>query len=98
MPASAISAVTAVTVAKPTVAKSIEKKRKSKASCATGFCCDACKPDYRMAVAMGMHMRLGEASPFAYLTDDLLNKIIESTTPKRAIPEWMSCTWKAKKT
>ena len=92
------SAITAVTVAKQTVAKSIEKKRKSKANCVTGLCCGTCKPDYSLALAMGMHGRLGEASPLAYLTDDLLSKIIENTTPKRALPEWMSCTWKAKKT
>lgn len=37
MPASAISAVTAVTVAKPTVAKSIEKNASQKPAAPQGF-------------------------------------------------------------
>jgi hypothetical protein len=86
------SATSAVTVAKP-----VEKKHKSNAHCVTGFYCGACKPDYHMALAMCTHRRLGEASPLANLTDDLLHNIIKSTMPKRKLPEWMSCTWKARK-
>lgn len=63
------------------------------ARCITGYCCSVCKPDYNMALAMGLHMRLGEDSPLAVLTDDLLRAIIEMTKPKRQLPAWMSCSW-----
>ena len=60
--------------------------------CITGYFCSACKPDYTMALAMGLHQRLGEASPVAVLTDDLLHKIIRLTKPKRPLLPWMSCS------
>jgi hypothetical protein len=63
------------------------------ARCITGYCCSVCKPDYNMALAMGLHMRLGEESPLAMLTDDLLRTIIEKTKPKRQLPAWLSCSW-----
>jgi hypothetical protein len=63
------------------------------ARCITGFLCSACKPDYNIALAMGLHKRLGEASPLANLTDDLLRKIIESTKPRRTLAAWMSCSF-----
>jgi hypothetical protein len=62
----------------------------------TGFLCSACKPDYHVALAMGMHPRLGQASPLGALTDDLLRKIIEATKLRRTLPAWMSCSWNAK--
>jgi hypothetical protein len=52
-----------------------------------------CKPDYNMAVVMALHKRLGEHSPMAMLTGDLLRIIIEMTKPKRKLPAWMSCSW-----
>jgi len=63
------------------------------ARCITGFFCSACKPDYGMALAMGLHPRLGEESPVAVLTADLLRTIIEMTRPKRQLPAWLSCGW-----
>jgi hypothetical protein len=63
-----------------------------RARCITRYFCSACKPDYTMALAMGLHERLGEASPVA-LTDDLLRTIIEMTKPRRQLPAWMSCSW-----
>jgi hypothetical protein len=62
------------------------------ARCITPYFCSVCKPDYSMALAMGLHERLGEASPVA-LTDDLLRTIIEMTKPRRQLPAWMSCSW-----
>ena len=63
------------------------------ALCVTGHFCSVHKPDYNMALAMGLHMRLGEESPLAMLTDDLLRTIIEKTKPKRQLPAWLSCSW-----
>ena len=61
--------------------------------CITGYFCSVCKPDYTMAVVMALHKRLGEHSPMAMLTGDLLHIIIEMTKPKRKLPAWMSCSW-----
>ena len=61
--------------------------------CLTGYFCNVCKPDYSMALAMGLHPRLGEDSPVAILTGELLHMIIEMTKPKRKLPAWMSCSW-----
>ena len=63
------------------------------ARCITGFFCSVCKPDYGMALAMGLHPRLGEESPVAALTEDLLRTIIDMTKPKRRVPPWLSCDW-----
>lgn len=63
------------------------------ARCITGYCCSVCKPDYHMALAMGLHRRLGEASPVAWLTEDLLRMIIERMKPRRQLAAWMSCSW-----
>ena len=85
---------------KPRVRAKLAGKDKPKARCISWFCCSACKPDYSMALAIGLHRRLGEASPLANLTDDLLRKIIENTKPRRWRPEpaWMSCSWKLQQT
>ena len=61
--------------------------------CITGYFCSVCKPDYNMALFMGLHRRLGEDSPVKILTGELLHKIIEMTKPKRKLPAWMSCSW-----
>ena len=61
--------------------------------CITGYFCSVCKPDYNMALVMGLHPRLGEDSPVAILTGELLHMIIEMTKPKRKLPAWMSCSW-----
>ena len=66
------------------------------ARCITGYFCSVCKPDYNMALAMGLQERLGKDSPLAVLTDDLLRTIIEKTKPKRQVPAWMSCSWDLK--
>jgi hypothetical protein len=63
------------------------------ARCLTGYFCSVCRPDYSMALAMGLHPRLGEESPVAVLTEDVLRTIIEMTRPKRQLPLWMSCDW-----
>lgn len=63
------------------------------ARCITGYFCSVCKPYYSMALAMGLHPRLGKESPVAMLTEDLLHTIIEMTKPKRQLPEWMCCRW-----
>jgi len=61
--------------------------------CITPHFCSVCKPDLSMALAMGLHTRLGEESPVAVLTEDLLRTIIEMTRPKAQVPMWMSCNW-----
>ena len=81
---------------KPRVRAKCAGKPQPFARCITGFCCSACKPDYSMALAMGLHGRMGQASPMANLTDDLLRKIIDATKPRRTILPWMSCSWQAK--
>ena len=63
------------------------------ARCITGHFCSVCKPDYSMALAMGLHPRLGEESPVSVLTDDQMRTIIEMTRPKRQLPDWMCCGW-----
>jgi hypothetical protein len=65
------------------------------AGCLTPFYCRVCKPDYNVAFVMGLHPRLGEASPVAALTEDLMRTIIEMTKSKRQVqvPLWMSCDW-----
>ena len=85
---------------KPRVRVRLAGKDKPKACCISWFCCSACKPDCSMALAMGLHARLGEASPLANLTDDLLRKIIANTKPSRwrSEPAWMSCSWTLQKT
>ena len=66
------------------------------ARCITGYFCSTCKPDYSMALAMGLHSRLGKDSPVAVLTEDLLRTITEMTRPKRQLPDWMCCGWPAR--
>ena len=61
--------------------------------CITGYCCSVCKPDYILAMAMGLHARLGEDSPVAALTGDLVHIIVEMTKSKRKLPAWLSCSW-----
>ena len=46
-----------------------------------------------MALAMGLHSRLGKDSPVAMLTEELLRMITEMTRPKRELPAWLSCGW-----
>ena len=84
----------ASTSTKPRVRAKRAGKPQPFARCITGYFCSTCKPDYNMALAMGTHGRLGEASPLANLTDDLLRQIIEATKPRRTLPAWMSCGWK----
>ena len=59
-----------------------------------------CQPDYDLALAMGLHPRLGKESPVAMLlgtmTADLLRTIIYMTRPKREVPAWISCDWDVK--
>jgi hypothetical protein len=47
-------------------------------------------------MTMGLHPRLGEASPVSVLTEDLLRTIIEKTKPKFKVPAWLSCNWDLK--
>jgi hypothetical protein len=61
--------------------------------CITGYFCSICKSDYNMALAMGLHKRLGSDSAIAVLTTELLHMITQMTKPKRTLPAWMSCTW-----
>jgi len=61
--------------------------------CTPAYLCSLCKPDYIMAVVMGLHPRLGEESPVAALLPDLLQMIIDMTKHKRQLPAWMSCSW-----
>ena len=71
------------------------RKAQAVAHCLTPFYCRVCKPDYNVALAMALHPRLGEASPVAALTEDLMRTIIEMTKSKRQVqvPLWMSCDW-----
>jgi hypothetical protein len=46
-----------------------------------------------MALAMALHARLGNDSPVAMLTEELLRMITEMTRPKRQLPDWMCCGW-----
>ena len=64
--------------------------------CITRNFCSDCKPDYILAMTMGLHRRLGEASPVSVLTEDLVRMIIEKTKPKLKVPAWMSCSWNLK--
>ena len=90
-----------MTAGKDSTKRRVRAKRAGKtqplARCISGYFCSTCKPDYNMALAMGTHERLGQASPLASLTDDLLRKIIDGTKPRRQVPAWMSCTWSARK-
>jgi hypothetical protein len=61
--------------------------------CLLRYCCSMCKPDYTMAVVMGLHSRLGDESPVALLTVDLVHMIMDMTKPKRPKPGWLDCTW-----
>ena len=61
--------------------------------CLTGYCCSVCKPDYILAMAMGLHQRLGQQSPVVVLTGELVSMIIEMTKPRRKLPAWLSCSW-----
>ena len=73
---------------------------KSGARCIGGAFCSVCQPDYDLALAMGLHPRLGKESPVAMLlgtmTADLLRTIIYMTRPKREVPAWISCDWDVK--
>jgi hypothetical protein len=44
-------------------------------------------------MVMGLHQRLGQQSPVAVLTGELLHMIIEMTKPRRKLPAWLSCSW-----
>jgi len=66
------------------------------ARCITGYFCAACKPHYHLALAMGLHPRLGAESVVAVLTADLLQLITSMTEYKRRLPEWMCCSWDLK--
>ena len=100
VPSAAGKVRVAETAGKAATKARVRAKRAGKAQplvrCITGYCCSNCKPDYNMALAMGMHGRLGQASPLADLTDDLLRKIIEATKPRRTLPAWMSCSFNLK--
>ncbi len=61
--------------------------------CMPVYFCSLCKPDYVIALVMGLHPRLGDESHLAVLTLDLVHMIIDMTHPKRKMPPWMSCTW-----
>jgi hypothetical protein len=61
--------------------------------CMTGYFCNVCKQDYILAMVMGLHQRLGQQSPVAVLTGELLHMIIEMTKPRRKLPAWLSCSW-----
>ena len=82
---------------KPRVRAKHARATQPRARCITGFFCSACRPDYNIAIAMGLHPRLGQVSPLAQLTDDLLHKIIENTKPRRTLPAWMSCSFSLRK-
>jgi hypothetical protein len=68
--------------------------------CIGGPFCGVCQPDYDLALAMGLHPRLGKESPVAMLlgtmTADLLRTIIYMTRPKREVPAWLFCDWDVK--
>lgn len=61
--------------------------------CRHGYLCIMCKPDYILAMVMGLHRRLGDESAVAVLTGDLVHMIIEMINPKRQMPRWLSCSW-----
>jgi hypothetical protein len=61
--------------------------------CITGYFCSVCKPDYNLALTMGLHPRLGKDSPVAVLTGELVHMIVEMTKSKRKLPAFMSCSW-----
>ena len=61
--------------------------------CITGYFCSVCKPDYNLALTMGLHPRLGKDSPVAVLTGELVYMIVEMTKSKRKLPAFMSCSW-----
>jgi hypothetical protein len=61
--------------------------------CMPVYFCSLCKPEYIIALAMGLHPRLSDESPVAALPVDILHMIIDMTKPKRQFPAWMSCTW-----
>jgi hypothetical protein len=61
--------------------------------CITGYFCSVCKPDYNLALTMGLHPRLGKGSPVAVLTGELVHMIVEMTKSKRKLPAFMSCSW-----
>ena len=69
------------------------KARHPSAPCLHPLFCGVCKPHYSMALAMDLHPRLGEESPVAALTEDLLRTIIDMTKPTRRVPSWLSCDW-----
>ena len=66
------------------------------ARCIGGRFCSVCQPDYILALAMGLHPRLGEESPVAMLTAELLRMIIDMTRYKWQLPAWLSCDWDVK--
>ncbi len=65
----------------------------SVARCMPVYFCSLCKSDYVIALVMGLHPRLGDESPVAALSPELLHMIMEMTKSKRQLVAWMSCTW-----
>jgi len=70
-------------------------------TCPAGFCCSACKENVQdtaaqkqLAVAMGLHDRLGADAVMSVLSPELVKVILDLTKAKqRQVPDWMGCSW-----
>ena len=70
-------------------------------TCPAGFCCSACKQNVQdtasqkqLAVAMGLHGRLGAGAGMSVLSPELVKAILDMTKSKlRQVPDWIGCSW-----
>lgn len=74
--------------------------KRSPPTCPAGFCCSACKQNVQdtasqkhLAVAMGLHDRLGANAGMSVLSPELVKAILHMTESKqRQVPDWMGCS------
>ena len=75
-------------------------KRLPPPTCPAGFCCSACKENVQdaasqkqLAVAMGLHDRLGADAGISVFSPELVKVILDMTkTKQRQVPDWMGCS------
>lgn len=75
-------------------------KRLPPPTCPAGFCCSGCKENVQdtasqkqLAVAMGLHDRLGADAGMSVLSPELVKAILDMTkTKQRQVPDWMGCS------
>lgn len=87
-------------VRRRTPKRPVPPKRVPPATCPAGFCCSACKDNFpnppapkQLALAMGLHGRLGADAGISVLSPELVRAILDLAKSKqRQVADWMGCS------